>query len=300
MSCWMHRIYSDFSDNMQYLTLNNGIKMPVLGFGVYQIPPEKTKQAVLDAIEAGYRLIDTAQMYQNETEVGEAIGECGVSREELFITTKVWVGNYGYDNCRASVLKSLERLGLDYIDLVLLHQPFSDYYGAYKALEELYEEGLVKSIGVSNFYPDRLTDICLFGRKVIPAINQVEANPFNAQYAAQANMEKNGVQMQAWAPFAEGKNDIFDNEILVKIAEKNNKTPAQVILRWLVERSIVVLFKSVKKERMVENIDIFDFALDDEDMFEIMSLDKSESMFHDYRNPEVVEWFDRKTFQLSK
>ena len=198
---------------MQYLTLNNGIKMPVLGFGVYQIPPEKTKQAVLDAIEAGYRLIDTAQMYQNETEVGEAIGECGVSREELFITTKVWVGNYGYDNCRASVLKSLERLGLDYIDLVLLHQPFSDYYGAYKALEELYEEGLVKSIGVSNFYPDRLTDICLFGRKVIPAINQVEANPFNAQYAAQANMEKNGVQMQAWAPFAEGKNDIFDNEI---------------------------------------------------------------------------------------
>ena len=296
----MHRIYSDFSDNMQYLTLNNGIKMPVLGFGVYQIPPEKTKQAVLDAIEAGYRLIDTAQMYQNETEVGEAIGECGVSREELFITTKVWVGNYGYDNCRASVLKSLERLGLDYIDLVLLHQPFSDYYGAYKALEELYEEGLVKSIGVSNFYPDRLTDICLFGRKVIPAINQVEANPFNAQYAAQANMEKNGVQMQAWAPFAEGKNDIFDNEILVKIAEKNNKTPAQVILRWLVERSIVVLFKSVKKERMVENIDIFDFALDDEDMFEIMSLDKSESMFHDYRNPEVVEWFDRKTFQLSK
>ena len=285
---------------MQYLTLNNGIKMPVLGFGVYQIPPEKTKQAVLDAIEAGYRLIDTAQMYQNETEVGEAIGECGVSREELFITTKVWVGNYGYDNCRASVLKSLERLGLDYIDLVLLPQPFSDYYGAYKALEELYEEGLVKSIGVSNFYPDRLTDICLFGRKVIPAINQVEANPFNAQYAAQANMEKNGVQMQAWAPFAEGKNDIFDNEILVKIAEKNNKTPAQVILRWLVERSIVVLFKSVKKERMVENIDIFDFALDDEDMFEIMSLDKSESMFHDYRNPEVVEWFDRKTFQLSK
>nr|WP_295000831.1 aldo/keto reductase [uncultured Methanobrevibacter sp.] len=285
---------------MQYLTLNNGIKMPVLGFGVYQIPPEKTKQAVLDAIEAGYRLIDTAQMYQNETEVGEAIGECGVSREELFITTKVWVGNYGYDNCRASVLKSLERLGLDYIDLVLLHQPFSDYYGAYKALEELYEEGLVKSIGVSNFYPDRLTDICLFGRKVIPAINQVEANPFNAQYAAQANMEKNGVQMQAWAPFAEGKNDIFDNEILVKIAEKNNKTPAQVILRWLVERSIVVLFKSVKKERMVENIDIFDFALDDEDMFEIMSLDKSESMFHDYLNPEVVEWFDRKTFQLSK
>ncbi len=195
---------------MQYLILNNGIKMPILGFGTYQIPPEETKHAVLDAIDVGYRLIDTAQAYQNEKEVGEAISECGVPRDELFITTKVWIENYGYENCKSSVLESLEKLGLDYIDLVLLHQPFSDYYGAYRALEELYEEGLVKSIGVSNFYPDRLSDICLFGRRVIPAVNQVETNPFNAQYLAQTNMEKNGVQMSAWAPFAEGREGIFD------------------------------------------------------------------------------------------
>ena len=277
---------------MQYLTLNNGVKMPILGFGTYQIPPEKTKQAVLDAIEVGYRLIDTAQRYSNETEVGQAIRACGVAREELFITTKVWIENYGYDECKASVLESLKKLGLDYIDLVLLHQPLSDYYGAYRALEDLYDEGLVKAIGVSNFYPDRLSDICLFGRKVIPAVNQVEVNPFNAQYPAQANMEKNGVQMEAWAPFAEGKNDIFNNEVLVKIAEKNGKTSAQVILRWLIERSIIVLCKSTHKERMAENIDVFDFALDEDDMFEIMGLDTSQSMFFKHDDPEIVEWFD--------
>jgi 2,5-diketo-D-gluconate reductase A len=277
---------------MHYLTLNNGVKMPILGFGTYQIPPEETKQAVLDAIDVGYRLIDTAQSYLNEKEVGEAIAECGIPREELFITTKVWIENYGYDKCRASVLESMEKLGLDYIDLVLLHQPFSDYYGAYSALEDLYEEGLIRAIGVSNFYPDRLTDICLFGRKIIPAINQVETNPFNAQYLAQANMEKNGVQMSAWAPFGEGKQGMFTNKTLVKIAEKNNKTPAQVILRWLIERSVVVLCKSTHKERMAENIDVFDFALDEQDMLEIMSLDKSESMFFDHTDPEMVEWFD--------
>ncbi len=277
---------------MHYLTLNNGVKMPILGFGTYQIPPEETKQTVLDAIEVGYRLIDTAQSYCNEAEVGHAIAECDVPREELFITTKVWIENYGYDKCKASVLESMEKLGLDYIDLVLLHQPFSDYYGAYRALEDLYEDGLIKSIGVSNFYPDRLTDICLFGRKTIPAINQVEANPFHAQYLAQANMEKNGVQMSAWAPFAEGKHEIFTNETLLKIAEKNNKTPAQVILRWLIERSVVVLCKSTYKERMAENIDVFDFALDENDMLEIMALDKSESMFFDHTDPETVEWFD--------
>mgnify|MGYP003296450917 CR=1 FL=1 len=277
---------------MHYLTLNNGVKMPILGFGTYQIPPEETKQAVLDAIDVGYRLIDTAQSYLNEKEVGEAIAECGIPREELFITTKVWIENYAYDKCRASVLESLEKLGLDYIDLVLLPQPFSDYYGAYSALEDLYEEGLIKAIGVSNFYPDRLTDICLFGRKIIPAVNQVETNPFNAQYLAQANMEKNGVQMSAWAPFAEGMQGMFTNETLVKIGEKNNKTPAQVILRWLIERSVVVLCKSTHKERMAENIDVFDFALDEDDMLEIMSLDKSESMFFDHTDPETVEWFD--------
>ena len=288
----MHRIYLDFSDIMQYLTLNNEVKMPTLGFGVYQIPPEETKQAVLDAIDVGYRLIDTAQGYFNESEVGKAISECNVPRDELFITTKVWIENYGYDKCRASVLESLEKLGLDYIDLVLLHQPFSDYYGAYKALEDLYDEGLIKAIGVSNFLPDRLTDICLFDRKVIPAVNQVETNPFNAQYVAQANMEKNGVQMEAWAPFAEGQNEIFSNETLMKIAKKQGKTPAQVILRWLIERSVVVLCKSTHKERMAENIDVFDFALDEDDMMDIMQLDKSESIFLDFRNPETVELFD--------
>lgn len=277
---------------MQYLTLNNGIKMPILGFGVYQIPPEDTEQAVLDAISAGYRLIDTAQSYFNEKEVGEAIGKCGVPREELFITTKVWIENYGYDKCKSSVLESLEKLGLDYIDLVLLHQPFADYYGAYKALEELYEDGIIKAIGVSNFYPDRLTDICLFGRKIIPAINQVEINPFNAQYPAQANMEKNGVQISAWAPFGEGKDNIFTNDTLVGIGEKHNKTVAQVILRWLLQRSIVVLSKSTHKERMKENIDVFDFVLDEEDMLEIMNLDKSESLFFNHQDPEVVELFN--------
>lgn len=266
--------------------------MPILGFGVYQIPPEETKQAVLDAIDVGYRLIDTAQSYLNEKEVGEAISESGVLREELFITTKVWIENYGYDKCKDSVLKSLEKLGLDYIDLVLLHQPFSDYYGAYRALEDLYDEGVIKAIGVSNFYPDRLTDICLFGRNVIPAVNQVETNPFNAQYVAQANMEKNGVQMAAWAPFAEGREDISENETLVKIGQKHGKTAFQVILRWLIDRSIIVLAKSVHRDRMAENIDVFDFALDEEDMLEIMDLDKSESMFFDHRDPEIVERFD--------
>ncbi len=277
---------------MQYLTLNNDVKMPILGFGVYQIPPEETKQAVLDAIDVGYRSIDTAQSYFNEKQVGEAIAECGVLREELFITTKVWIENYGYDKCRASVLESLEKLGLEYIDLVLLHQPFSDYYGAYRALEDLYEEGLIKSIGVSNFYPDRLADICLFGRKVIPAINQVETNPLNAQYAAQANMEKNGVQIAAWAPFGEGMQGMFTNETLARIGKKHNKSVAQVILRWLIERSVVVLCKSTHKERMAENIDVFDFALDEEDMLEIMELDTSSSLFFDHADPEIVEWFD--------
>ena len=266
--------------------------MPILGFGVYQIPQEETKQAVLDAIDVGYRSIDTAQSYFNEKEVGEAIAECGIPREELFITTKVWIENYGYEKCRASVLDSLEKLGLDYIDLVLLHQPFSDYYGAYRALEDLYEEGLIRAIGVSNFDPDRLTDICLFERKVIPAINQIETNPLNAQYAAQVNMEKNGVQIAAWAPFGEGMQGMFTNETLVNIGKKYDKSAAQVILRWLIQRSVVVLCKSTHKERMAENIDVFDFVLDEEDMLEIMNLDTSSSLFFDHADPEMVEWFD--------
>ena len=281
-----------FGDNMQYVTLNNNIQMPILGFGVYQIPQEETKQAVLDAIDVGYRLIDTAQSYFNEKEVGEAIAECDVPREDLFITTKVWIENYGYEKCKASVLQSLEKLGLDYIDLVLLHQPFADYYGAYSALEELYAEGLIKAIGVSNFYPDRLTDICLFERKVIPAINQVETNPLNAQYDAQENMKKHGVQIAAWAPFGEGMQGMFTNKTLAKIGKKYDKSVAQVILRWLIQRRVVVLCKSTHKERIAENFDVFDFELSDDDMDEIKTLDTSSSLFFDHANPEMVEWFD--------
>ena len=277
---------------MDYVTLNNGVKMPILGFGVYQIPQEETKQAVLDAIDVGYRSIDTAQSYFNEKEVGEAIAECDVPREELFITTKIWIENYGYEKCRASVLESLEKLGLDYVDLVLLHQPFADYYGAYRALEELYEEGIIKAIGVSNFYPDRLSDICLFERKVIPAINQVETNPLNAQYEAHENMKKYGVQIAAWAPFGEGMQGMFTNETLVKIGEKYDKTAAQVILRCLIQRRVVVLCKSTHKERMSENFDVFDFELSAEDMDEIKTLDNSSSLFFDHADPEMVEWFD--------
>ena len=204
---------------MEYVKLNNGIEMPILGFGVYQIPKEETKKCVLDAIKVGFRAIDTAQSYFNESEVGDAIVECGIPREELFITTKVWIDNYGYENCKESVMESLRKLKTDYIDLVLLHQPFSDYYGAYRALEELYEEGKIRAIGVSNFYPDRLTDICLFGRGVVPVINQVEVNPLNAQVEAQENMEKYGVKMEAWAPFGEGRNGLFTNEVLVSIGK---------------------------------------------------------------------------------
>lgn len=216
---------------MEYVKLNNGIEMPLISFGVYQIPKEDTKRCVLDAIKSGYRGIDTAQSYFNESEVGDAIVECGVPREELFITTKVWIDHYGYEECKASVEESLRKLKTDYLDLCLLHQPFSDYYGAYRALEELYAEGKIKAIGVSNFYPDRLTDICMFDRKVIPAVNQVEVNPFNAQWCAQENMEKHGVKMEAWAPFGEGRNNLFTNETLVSIVKKYNKSSAQVMLR---------------------------------------------------------------------
>lgn len=278
---------------MEYVELNTGTKMPILGFGVYQIPKEQTKECVLNAIKVGYRLIDTAQSYFNESEVGEAIAECNVPREELFITTKVWIDHYGYDKCRASIMKSLEKLKTDYLDLVLLHQPFGDYYEAYRALEDLYHEGKIKAIGVSNFYPDRLTDICLFGRKVIPAVNQVEVNPMNQQTEAQKNMQKYRVQMEAWAPFGEGKNGMFTNDTLQKIGEKYHKSVAQVILRWLIERKIVVVCKSTHLERMEENFNVFDFSLSKEDMDEIAKLDIKDSLFFNHQDPSIVEWFDK-------
>lgn len=278
---------------MEYVKLNNGVEMPLISFGVYQIPKEDTKRYVLDAIKSGYRGIDTAQSYFNESEVGDAIVECGVPREELFITTKVWVDHYGYEECKASVEESLRKLKTDYLDLCLLHQPFSDYYGAYRALEELYAEGKIKAIGVSNFYPDRLTDICMFDRKVIPAVNQVEVNPFNAQWCAQENMEKHGVKMEAWAPFGEGRNNLFTNETLVSIGKKYNKSSAQVMLRWLVQRGVIVACKSTHIERMQENINVFDFELTEEDMNSIKTLDTSNSLFFSHNDPNMVEWFDK-------
>ena len=282
---------------MEYVKLNNGVEMPILGFGVYQIPREETKRCVLDAINVGFRAIDTAQSYFNEAEVGDAIKESGIPREEFFITTKIWIDNYGYEKCKASVEESLKKLKTDYIDLVLLHQPFSDYYGAYRALEELYEEGKIRAIGVSNFYPDRLADMCLFGRKVIPAVNQVETNPLNQQVKAQENMEKYGVHIEAWAPFGEGKNNMFSNPTLVEIGKKYNKSAAQVILRWLIQRGVIIACKSTHKERMEENFKVFDFELSSEDMDAIKALDTSDSLFFNHQDPSMVEWFDKMVYE---
>ena len=274
---------------MEYIILNNGVKMPKVGFGVYQVTDQnECRQAVLDAIDVGYRLIDTAQAYGNEEAVGEAIKMSGVDRKDLFITTKVWISNYGYEKAKMSVEESLKKMQLDYLDLVLLHQPFNDYYGAYQALVDLYKEGKIKAIGVSNFYPDRLVDMAIFS-EVTPAINQVEVNVFHQQKEAQVYNEKYGVQLEAWAPFAEGRNNMFSNPGLKAIGEKYGKTVAQVILRWLVQRNIVPLSKSVKKSRMEENINIFDFELSKEDMDKISEMDKKESSFFSHYDPSIVE-----------
>lgn len=275
---------------MEYVTLNNGVKMPLLGYGVYQVTKEECEACVLDAIKVGYRLIDTAQSYFNEEAVGNAIEKCGVPREELFITTKVWISNYGYDKTRESVLNSMKKLKVDYLDLVLLHQPFADYYGAYHALEDLYKEGKLRAIGVSNFYPDRLSDICAFN-EITPQINQVETNPFNQQIEAQENMIKSNVQIEAWAPFGEGRNDMFNNPVLKKIADKYQKSVAQVILRWLTQRGVVALAKSVNPNRMQENFTIFDFKLSDDDMNTIKELDTKNSLFFNHQDPNTVDMF---------
>ena len=275
---------------MEYVTLSNGVKMPKLGFGVFQIPKEECERCVLDAIQTGYRHIDTAQSYFNEEEVGNAISKCGVPREELFITTKVWIDNYGYEKAKESVLNSMKKLKTDYIDLVLLHQPFGDYYGAYRALQELYNEGKIKAIGLSNFAPDRLADMVAFN-EIAPHVNQVETNPFHQQIEAQKNMEKRSVQMEAWAPFGEGKNNMFNNPVLKDIGDKYNKSIAQIILRWLMQRNIVALAKSTHIERMKENIEIFDFILSDEDIEKISQLDMETSLFFNHQTPETVDMF---------
>lgn len=277
---------------MDFVTLNNGIRMPMEGFGVFQIEDANVcEQAVLDALNAGYRLIDTAAAYFNEEAVGAAIRKSGIPREELFITTKLWIQDAGYEKAKKAFQLSLDKLGLDYLDLYLIHQPFNDYYGAWRAMEELYEEGKVRAIGVSNFYPDRLADLCVNAR-IIPAVNQVEIHPFFQQDDALKNMKEFGVQPQAWGPLAEGKHGIFTNEILISIASKYGKTVAQVVLRWNVQRGVVVIPKSTRKERIEENLNIWDFALSDEDMANIAKLDLGHSEIIDHFSPETAKWLN--------
>lgn len=275
---------------MEYVTLSNGVKMPILGYGVYQVTKEECERCVQDALEVGYRSIDTAQSYFNETETGNGIKKSGVPREEIFLTTKVWVEHYGYEEAKKSVLDSMEKLQTDYIDLVLLHQPFNDYYGAYRALEDLYEAGKLRAIGVSNFYPDRLVDLASF-TKIPPMVNQVETHVFNQQMEANAWMKKYNVAHEAWAPFAEGRQDTFTNAVLTGIGEKYGKTTAQVMLRWNIQRGVIVLPKSTHKERMEENFNVFDFTLSEEDMAVIASLDTKTSAFFSHYDPNMVEWF---------
>lgn len=275
---------------MEYLTLSNGVTIPKLGFGVFQISKEDCERCVLDAIKIGYRHIDTAQSYCNEEEVGNAIISCDIPREELFITTKVWIDNYGYEKAKQSVLNSIKKLKTEYIDLVLLHQPFGDYYGAYKALQELYRIGKIRAIGVSNFYPDRLADMVAFN-DIPPHVNQVETNPLHQQIVAQKTMVKRNVQMEAWAPFGEGRNNMFSNATLMEIGNKYNKSVAQVILRWLMQRNIVALAKSTHTGRMKENFDIFDFELLQDDMNKISQLDTNTSLFFHHQTPEAVDMF---------
>ena len=274
---------------MQKVTLNNGVEMPILGYGVYQIDPKECERCVLDAISVGYRHIDTAQSYHNEEAVGNAIEKSGIPRSELFITTKIWISNAGYEKAKASIFESLKKLKTDYIDLLLIHQPFNDYYGAYRAMTEAYKDGKVRAIGVSNFYPDRLIDLCHF-QEVTPAVNQVETHPFHQQKLAQKIMKKYGVQHESWAPFAEGRKGIFTNPILKSIGEKYGKSIAQVILRFLIQNDVVVIPKTTHKERMIENFNVFDFVLSDEDMNAITALDEGKSLFFSHYDPQAVEY----------
>ena len=275
---------------METMKLYNGVEVPANGFGVYQVSKEDCKESVLTALKTGYRHIDTAQSYFNESEVGEALKESDVPRKEIFLTTKVWIDNYGEGKTYDSVVESLKKLQTDYLDLILLHQPVGDYYAAYRDLEKLYEEGKVLAIGVSNFYPDRLVDLCMFA-KIKPMVNQIEVNVFNQQVEAKKWADKYGVVLEAWAPFAEGRNNMFHNEVLQAIGEKHNKSVAQVILRWLYQRGIVSLAKSVHEERIKENFDIYSFELDNDDMKKIETLDTKTSSFFSHQDPGIIEWF---------
>lgn len=275
---------------METMKLYNGVEVPANGFGVYQVSKEDCKESVLTALKTGYRHIDTAQSYFNESEVGEALKESDVPRKEIFLTTKVWIDNYGEGKTYDSVVESLKKLQTDYLDLILLHQPVGDYYAAYRDLEKLYEEGKVRAIGVSNFNPDRLVDLCMFA-KIKPMVNQIEVNVFNQQVEAKKWADKYGVVLEAWAPFAEGRNNMFHNEVLQAIGEKHNKSVAQVILRWLYQRGIVSLAKSVHEERIKENFDIYLFELDNDDMKKIEMLDTKTSSFFSHQDPGIIEWF---------
>ena len=275
---------------MEYVTLNNGVKMPILGYGVYQTPPEDTERCVLEAIQTGYRSIDTAQAYGNEEGVGNAIEKCGLPREDLFITTKVWITNAGYEKAKASIEESLKKLKSDYIDLLLIHQPFGDYYGTYRAMEEAYKAGKVRAIGISNFYPDRYLDLVHFA-EVTPAVNQVETHLFQQQKVAREYLAKHNTQIMSWGPFAEGRNDYFNTPALKEIGEKYGKTPAQVALRFLIQSGVVVIPKSVHKERMEENFNVFDFTLSEEDMKTLEALDGGERLCCSHHDPATVEGF---------
>ena len=274
---------------METVKLNNGVEMPILGYGVYQVTPEECERCVLDALSVGYRSIDTAQAYYNEEGVGNAIHKSGISRDELFITTKIWISNGGYEKAKASIDESLRKLQSDYVDLLLIHQPFNDYYGTYRAMEEACKAGKARAIGVSNFYPDRFIDLAEFC-EIKPAVNQVETHVFNQQVEPQKIMERYGTRVMSWGPFAEGKNDFFTNEVLKAIGEKYGKSVAQTALRFLIQRGIIVIPKSTHKERMIQNMEVFDFALTDEDMQAIYGLDQAKSLFFSHYDPEIVKW----------
>lgn len=279
---------------MQKVKLNNGVEMPILGFGVFQITDEtECEKVVLEAIETGYRLIDTAASYQNEKAVGNAIKKCGVPRNELFITTKLWVEDMGYEKTKIAFQKSLDKLQLEYLDLYLIHQPYGDVFGSWKAMQELYAEGKIRAIGVANFHPDRMIDL-IINSGFPPAINQIETHPFHQQIENQEFLDENKVQIQSWGPFAEGKNDIFNNEILMNIGKNHNKSVAQVILRWLTQKNVIAIPKSARKERMEENFNIFDFELSENEMKTIQTLDNKSSLFFDHRDPNMVKWISER------
>jgi len=283
---------------MQYVKLNNGVEMPLLGFGVFQIPDAiECENVVMEAIAVGYRLIDTAASYMNEAAVGNAIKKSGIDRKELFVTTKLWIQDHGYENTKKAFQKSLDLLQLDYLDLYLIHQPYGDIFGSWRAMCELHQEGKIRAIGVSNFHQDRVMDL-IVNSGFTPAVNQVETHPFDQQIDNQVFLQENNVQIESWGPFAEGRNDMFQNELLVSLGQKYHKSVAQIVLRWLIQRGIVVIPKSVKKERMVENFNIFDFNLSAEDMEQIKTLDTNQSLFFDHRDPNMVKWLSERKLDL--